>query len=431
MSVHFVFPKPRDSELFEDIVADVFARKYQCQNLQRYGRSGQKQYGVDVVGFVGKELIGIQCKNHPETKIKISEIDAEIVKAESFSPPLAEFVIATSAKRDTETHAYVLSLSAEREKAGKFPVGIKFWEDIVNWLSEYKDLTYKHFTQYFPVNEFVDIAYPTNVVRFQSTLDWPFSSHDLQTYTEQALQQIDRVDPFRIVLGVSTFDDVSFQQKTNANLPLADLFSDKSIVESNFQECAQRLASLKQTLSSYDIDKNLTIHLQARLSVAFLLGWTFRRVTAFKLTLLHRESVWSTQGLPHVRSGLVETKPSFINPNSSEAVLILNITRNINASVVDYVDSWLSQPQIILGYRLDGAVQSSAHALSIAEEIAIKIKALSDEWRIERLHLFAVMPAALATLIAHNLNSVCPISFYYLAQKPSDYRIAGTIDRNT
>ena len=43
----FIFPKPRDWNAFEDIVCDVLARKYQNLNLQRYGRSGQRQHGVD------------------------------------------------------------------------------------------------------------------------------------------------------------------------------------------------------------------------------------------------------------------------------------------------------------------------------------------------------------------------------------------------
>ena len=102
MAVDFVFPKPRDWATFEDIVCDVFTRKFCNYNFQRYGRSGQAQSGIDIAGPTENGLLGIQCKHHPAGIIEIAEIDDEIAKAESFTPVLNEFIIVTSADRDVK-----------------------------------------------------------------------------------------------------------------------------------------------------------------------------------------------------------------------------------------------------------------------------------------------------------------------------------------
>jgi hypothetical protein len=96
----FVFPKPLDEDIFEDLVRDVYARVYSNRNFQRYGRRGQKQFGVDSAGFSEEKLIGVQCKNHPESNISTGEIDDEIKKSQDFKPKLDEYLIVTSADRD-------------------------------------------------------------------------------------------------------------------------------------------------------------------------------------------------------------------------------------------------------------------------------------------------------------------------------------------
>ncbi len=149
----FIFPKPTDWNAFEDIVCDVFARKYRNLNFQRYGRSGQRQHGVDIAGFTQTGLLGIQCKHHPNNDIRTSEIDAEVTESEEFTPALAEFVIVTSADRDTKSHNHVLQLAEQRRTGGKHLVVIKYWDDVCGWLSEYPDLVYKHFSKFYPHRE--------------------------------------------------------------------------------------------------------------------------------------------------------------------------------------------------------------------------------------------------------------------------------------
>jgi hypothetical protein len=75
---------------------------------------------VDIFGYnqkAGGALWGVQCKGknaHYGSKLSTKEIDAELAKAEKFQPPLAHWIIATTAATDAPTQEYVRSLSAAR-----------------------------------------------------------------------------------------------------------------------------------------------------------------------------------------------------------------------------------------------------------------------------------------------------------------------------
>jgi len=142
-------PKPKSWGEFEDITWEIYKRKWHDNHAQRYGRSGQKQNGIDIYGRQNSsgKYIGVQCKRYKDKKLNQQIIKEEIVKAECFSPPLSEYIIATTASRDTKLQDLVRSLNEERESENKFPVYIVFWEDICNDLADpnNSDLFNKHY----------------------------------------------------------------------------------------------------------------------------------------------------------------------------------------------------------------------------------------------------------------------------------------------
>jgi hypothetical protein len=141
------YPPPRSWDALEGIVLDVFAKRLRNPALKRHGRSGQQQHGVDIAGLGPAGLIGLQCKNHPGGRLKPEEIDAEIARAEQFRPPLAHYIVATSASRDSALSSHLLAVSQERTAVGKFSVEVFFWEDICNELSRSPELLGVHFPQ--------------------------------------------------------------------------------------------------------------------------------------------------------------------------------------------------------------------------------------------------------------------------------------------
>ena len=428
MSSHFIFPKPSDWNVLEDIVADVFSRKYRNYNFQRYGRSGQRQSGIDIAGPTEIGLIGIQCKHHPAGNISTNEIDRELKLSEKFLPILGEFIIATSADRDTKVHSHVMNLSAQRKTKGKYPIVIKFWDDIYNWLVEYPDLIYKHFTKHFPISDLENISIPGILDKTRNTSKWPVTLSELEASTTKTIGKINRVDPYQLVLGITSFDDVSFEGLADLDIQLSELFSTTDNSGENFSNASNILKSVKTLITKGKYSKELIVHLQTRLSLSFLIGWTFRKVSHFELTLIYSDNAWATHGLPNIPARLTEGLPDMRNPQSDEVVLVLNITRNIDPSVLKFIKTWKVQPLSVLTIAVDGhAVTSAAHALAIASELSRKVKTLGDSWGVQKIHLFGALPAALATLIGFHLNAICPIYLYYLDEDRTTYKIGGIL----
>ena len=145
-------PKPKSWDEFEDITWEIYKRKWHDNHAEKYGRSGQAQNGIDIYGRQNSsgKYIGVQCKRYEDNKLNQQIIKEEIVKAECFSPPLSEYIIATTASRDTKLQDFVRSLNEERGLENKFPVYIVFWEDICNDLADpnNRDLLKKHYSNW-------------------------------------------------------------------------------------------------------------------------------------------------------------------------------------------------------------------------------------------------------------------------------------------
>jgi hypothetical protein len=153
--------KPKSWDEFEDIVWDLYTRVWQDPHAQRYGRSGQPQHGVDIYGQphdLGGRYAGIQCKRYAEGTLTRKKVEAEVAKAEAFSPPLAEYVIATTEPRDAELQEVVRQFDQARQAAGKFRVRIVFWESLCNQLThpDNRDLLQKHYGDW--ISCFRDVA---------------------------------------------------------------------------------------------------------------------------------------------------------------------------------------------------------------------------------------------------------------------------------
>ncbi|MEG4085144.1 restriction endonuclease [Microcoleus sp. POL10_C6] len=131
-------PKPKSWDEFEDITWEIYKRKWHDNHAQKYGRSGQPQNGIDIYGQENSSgnYIGVQCKRYKDNKLNKEIIKEEIVKAEGFSSPLNEYIIATTESRDTKLQDFVWSLNEERRLENKFLVYIVFWEDICNDLAD-------------------------------------------------------------------------------------------------------------------------------------------------------------------------------------------------------------------------------------------------------------------------------------------------------
>lgn len=430
MVSRFILPKPisQDDHIFEDLVCDIMARQLNCPNFQRYGRQGQTQYGVDVVGFTTNGLVGIQCKHHPNSIIPFKEIDEIIEDSEKFQPTISELYIITSSDRDTTPHEYILSQTQKRQEKGKYPVYIKFWDELVHWLEDYPDLIFKYFSQYFPTSQLEHIAIPTSLSAAKTTLKWMVQIQDLKEAIAQSMQGIPKVTPYQLTIGMTNFPDVQFEGIADIELQLSHLMTDEAMAQERFEEIAGELTNLRGMIGDPFFSRELWIHPNVRLSIAFLIGWIFRKVTKFSLKLVANNQIWASDDLPSVATGLTDDLPVMLNADSSEIAVVLNISREIETTVVEFVSDWDNPPLVVLVWNLDThRVRSAAHALSIAQEISHKLKALMDRGKVKHIHLFGALPAPLAALIGYHLNAIHPITIYFLDGNRQHYLPGGTL----
>jgi len=158
-------PRPKSWDEFEDICVDLLKKVWKDSYIVRYGRSGQKQHGVDIYGFPehlggykSQKIAGAQCKDI-ET-LTISIIESEVKKAINFEPPLTEYLILTTAKRDAALQDNI------RNNRYGFRIHIMFWDDISLEISGYDDLLKKHFPHWSKKttsrNEVIDLVYLAN-----------------------------------------------------------------------------------------------------------------------------------------------------------------------------------------------------------------------------------------------------------------------------
>ncbi|MGY8663531.1 hypothetical protein Q3C01_14335 [Bradyrhizobium sp. UFLA05-109] len=139
---------PASWDKFEEICADLFSRIWNDPELVRYGRSGQRQKGVDIYGKQNGADSGVQCKGKrvwPPTKLTIAEINTEIEEAKKFRPALKTYIIATTADNDVAVTDHVNAISERHAAEGLFRVTVFGWRELTRRIDDFPELKEKHF----------------------------------------------------------------------------------------------------------------------------------------------------------------------------------------------------------------------------------------------------------------------------------------------
>ena len=142
-----VIPPPMSWDEFEEISLSAVKIKWDSPTFTRHGRSGQAQSGVDLYGpdELGA-LVGVQCKLNSDEIA--GNLEGLVQDAEVFDPPLHEFFFATASPTDVKLQQEVRLLSQSRVKQQLFPVGIFFWQDIIQELIKSREELCKHYPQF-------------------------------------------------------------------------------------------------------------------------------------------------------------------------------------------------------------------------------------------------------------------------------------------
>jgi hypothetical protein len=140
-------PPPSNWQDLEVICADLWRSEWGNPTIQRHGRNGQAQHGVDISGSdKAGALIGIQCRCIVGKSVVPSEdIDAEIEKAKAFSPKLVHFLFATTGPKDAATECHCREKTERHRATALFTVTYYGWQDICELLQLHPSIAKRHY----------------------------------------------------------------------------------------------------------------------------------------------------------------------------------------------------------------------------------------------------------------------------------------------
>lgn len=134
-------PKPADEQAFERASVVLWRGLLDDPSVQRNGRRGQRQNGVDLFGIRNGDAdsyVGIQCKLKSEGHIlSEDEVRGEVRKALTFKPQLKEYYVITTAPDDVAMQELAREITQELAAAGTaMRVHVWGWNTLEERISE-------------------------------------------------------------------------------------------------------------------------------------------------------------------------------------------------------------------------------------------------------------------------------------------------------
>lgn len=192
------FPLPPTDQDFEALIERLSRNRHPDASVQRFGRNGQAQYGVDVlVGRADGTADGYQCK-HVQS-LGEATVLAEAVKASAFPAGLSRFIIYSTTPRDTGDQLAARKAS----KAHPFLVVVSSWDDIAVDLMNDLQASQQYMKQ-LPLHSMSD-AY---LRQLRIVFDRPAFTHSSRSEWshQEQLQAIKNVDEFLSTGQLNTRD---------------------------------------------------------------------------------------------------------------------------------------------------------------------------------------------------------------------------------
>lgn len=127
-------PKPKSPDEFEDVATAVLRTLWGSENVRRFGRNGQRQHGVDVLGEYQKDgtrhgVAVAQCSS--SDTLHWSKVERDIADMDGgFEPSPVLFAFVSAANRSAPLQQRFAKLNEERLRKGKCGVVVLFWEDV-------------------------------------------------------------------------------------------------------------------------------------------------------------------------------------------------------------------------------------------------------------------------------------------------------------
>ena len=120
--------KPANWQDFQIFIKDLLNEKYD-EGFDVYGRNGQSQDGIDILGSHHTNVIGVQCKRL-DSELTMKLVKEEIEKTDKSNLKLTKYIFAATTPRDKNIQKEIVLLNLERKNNSLFEIELWFWETI-------------------------------------------------------------------------------------------------------------------------------------------------------------------------------------------------------------------------------------------------------------------------------------------------------------
>jgi len=138
-------PKSRSAEEFESVCTDILTNIY-TTTFTLYGRSGQKQKGINIYAEIEKgKYIVEQCKNYflsNSADNLFKQIEKDVKAAEQSKFRIFKFIAMTSMDRDKNVQDAIINIDSI------FDIEVWFCKDIQKNICNDTSLLYKYYPQF-------------------------------------------------------------------------------------------------------------------------------------------------------------------------------------------------------------------------------------------------------------------------------------------
>ena len=185
------------------------------------------------------------------------------------------------------------------------------------------------------------------------------------------------------------------------------------------------LDRIKETLVARSC-RNIRLRAFAHLSLGLLFGFVFRETTGFCLDMEQTTrgrgaTIWTTTGEASPHDLSMNEYPAKIG--SQNLCVTINFVARDYASVAAYAAKSDLQYRVVLDVVPPQYphIISGGEAITVARDLADRIKELHGRYGTTTVHLFAAIPLGLAVLIGHKLNACGTIHCYEFDNAEREY----------
>ncbi|MBV8251885.1 MAG: tetratricopeptide repeat protein [Chitinophaga sp.] len=149
MSKQVQFPIISNETVFEEFVCDLFNAEYPEKKFQRFGKKGNKQYGIDIISI--SDGIAIQCKKKEVDRKNIlnelkKDFESSVNAIASSGIEINKLIIASTYDNNTELSIFLIEL--KKKYAIKYDLIYLGWSSLSSMAVNHLALLNKYFPIY-------------------------------------------------------------------------------------------------------------------------------------------------------------------------------------------------------------------------------------------------------------------------------------------